>query len=53
MKNILKLTNTIFRHPLNKDNIYRAFFRFVIFNLKTGCNKSDNFKIHTAGSIEI
>ena len=35
MKNVLKLINTIFKHPLNKDNIYRAFFRFVIFNLKT------------------
>ena len=34
MKNVLELLNTIFRHPLNKDNIYRTFLRFIVFNLK-------------------
>ena len=39
MKNVLKLLNIIFQHPLNTNNKLLALFRFLSFNLKKVTNK--------------
>ena len=39
MKNVLKLLNIIFQHPLNTNNKLLALFRILSFNLKKIKNK--------------
>lgn len=39
MKNVLKLLNIIFQHPLNTNNKLLALIRFLSFNLKKVTNK--------------
>ena len=39
MKNVLKLLNIIFQHPLNTNNKLLALFRILSFNLKKVTNK--------------